>query len=293
MSIVNTSMLSRRGFIKGAALVAAVMPLGLAGCGGQGADQADSAQAAGSAAGSAAGAEGLQGQHLIFIGDNNFKPYRYVETEDDGSQRTVGLDIAVADELAKRLGFTYEFQPMSFTGTLPAIQNKQADFSMSLASNPEREETFDFTQGYYQPRVGALTKEGAELTDVAALDGKRLSCMTGTVQNQMLTELCPNAQISTYDTAEAAMQEVTAGRVDAYVCDGAEGTAMAQANPGLVCSLLPDDEASDYVGVYRIMGYKGAAFIPAFDGALTAMKEDGTLEDLIHTWVGPDFSYGA
>ncbi|MBM6675869.1 amino acid ABC transporter substrate-binding protein [Olsenella uli] len=236
--------------------------------------------------------EDVAGLHFTFIGDNNFKPYRYVETADDGSSTTVGLDIAVADELASRLGFTYEFKPMSFTGTLPAIQNKQADFSMALASNPEREETFDFTQGYYQPRVGVLTKEGAELADVAALDGHHLSCMTGTVQNQMLTELCPNAQISTYDTADQAMQEVVAGRVDAYVCDGAEGGSMAEANPGLVCTLLPDDETSDYVGAYRIMGWKGAPFIPAFDGALDDMKADGTLEGFIHTWVGPDFSYG-
>ena len=239
------------------------------------------------------GVDGVEGSRLTFIGDDNFKPYRYVETADDGSKKTVGLDIAVADELASRLGFTYEFRPMSFTGTLPAIQNKQADFSMALASNPEREETFDFTQGYYQPRVGVLTKEGAELRDVDALDGCRLSCMTGTVQNQMLTELCPAAQISTYDTADQAMQEVVAGRVDAYVCDGAEGDSMAKANPGLACTLLPDDETSDYVGVYRIMGWKGAPFIPAFDGALDDMKADGTLEELIHTWVGPDFSYGA
>ena len=276
-------LMKRRQFVQaGLGLMAGAGALALAGCSSE--PPAD-APAEGAP-------EDVAGSHLIFIGDNNFKPYRYVETADDGSSTTVGLDIAVADELASRLGFTYEFKPMSFTGTLPAIQNKQADFSMALASNPEREETFDFTQGYYQPRVGVLTKEGAELADVGALDGRHLSCMTGTVQNQMLTELCPGAQISTYDTADQAMQEVVAGRVDAYVCDGAEGGSMAEANPGLVCTLLPDDETSDYVGAYRIMGWKGAPFIPAFDGALDDMKADGTLEGLIHTWVGPDFSYG-
>lgn len=279
--------LSRASFLKGA-LLAAALPL-LAGCSAQGGASSDASSASQGADGQG---DGLAGSHLVFIGDNNFRPYRYVQTADDGTQATVGLDVAVADELASRLGFTYDFQPMSFSGTLPAIQNHQADFSMSLASNPEREETFDFTQGYYQPRVGALTKEGSEVSDVSQLDGRRLSCMTGTVQHQMLMELCPSAEVSTYDTADQAMQEVAAGRVDAYVCDGAEGTSMAEANPGLVCNLLPSDETSDYVGVYRIMGYKGAAFIPAFDGAISDMKADGTLDDLIQTWVGPDFSYG-
>lgn len=273
--------LSRRSFL---GLAAASGALLLAGCAGQGGEAGPEAAPA---------TDGIEGSHLVFIGDNNFKPYRYVEAAEDGSQRTVGLDIAVADELAARLGFTYEFQPMSFTGTLPAIQNRQADFSMALASSPEREETFDFTQGYYQPRVGVLTREGAELLDVSALDGRHLSCMTGTVQNKMLLELCPAAELSTYDAADQAMQEVAAGRVDAYVCDGAEGLAMAEANPGLVCTLLPDEETSDHVGAYRIMGYKDAPFIPAFDGALADMKDDDTLADLVHTWVGPDFGFGA
>lgn len=276
--MIKTPTISRAQFLAGT-FFAVTLPF-IGGCSSQEQDTTNESD------------EALAGSYLVFIGDNNFKPYRYIQTADDGSQTTVGLDIAVADELAKRLDFTYEFQPMSFSGTLPAIQNHQADFSMSLASNPEREETFDFTQGYYQPRVGVLTKEGAELSDVSQLDGKHLSCMTGTVQNQMLIELCPNAQISTYDTADQAMQEVAAGRVDAYVCDGAEGSSMAEANPGLAETLLPSDQTSDYVGVYRIMGYKGASFIPAFDSAITDMKNDGTLDDLIHTWVGPDFSYG-
>lgn len=248
--------------------------------------------ASGSASASAGG-DSLKGQHLVFIGDDNFKPYRYVSKQKDGSRKVVGLDIAVADELSKRLGFTYEFKPMPFSGTLTAIQNRQADFSMSLSSNPEREQTFDFTQGYYQPRVGVLTKDGVKVSGIDDLKGLKLTCMTGTVQNQMIAKLLPDAQLTTYDTADQAMQEVKAGRADAYVCDGAEGRAMAEANEGLICTLLPVDETADYVSDYRIMGYKGATFIPRFDKTITAMKKDGSLDKLIAKWVGSDFTYAA
>lgn len=140
--MARTPSLSRAQFLAGA-FIAVTLPFA-GGCSslGQGASNGSEQAPGGSAA--VSGGD-VAGSHLVFIGDNNFKPYRYTQTADDGAQTTVGLDIAVADELARRLGFTYEFQPMSFSGTLPAIQNHQADFSMSLASNPEREETFDFT----------------------------------------------------------------------------------------------------------------------------------------------------
>lgn len=274
------SGVSRRGFLAAAAAGAAA--LALAGC--SGGDQA--ADPDGQDAPEAAS---LEGRSLTFIGDDNFKPYRYVQTGDDGSQTVVGLDIAVADELASRLGFAYAFEPMPFSGTLTAIQNRQADFSMSLSSNPEREQTFDFTQGYFQPRVGVLASSDAAAQSVQDLADLRLVCMTGTVQNQMLTTLLPDAQLTTFDSADQAMQEVVAGRADAYVCDGAEGRSMAEANEGLTCTLLPSDETLDYVGAYRVMGWKGADFIPLFDQAISDMRDDGTLDSLVSEWVGPDF----
>ena len=91
-----TRSVSRRDFLSllaGTALVAA------SGCAGNGADK-------GSAAGSAAGAgDDIKGAKLTFVGDDAFAPYRYLETQSDGKQKVVGLDIAIADEMASRLGF--------------------------------------------------------------------------------------------------------------------------------------------------------------------------------------------
>ena len=91
-----TRAVSRRdflGLIAGAAMVAA------SGCAGSGADK-------GSAAGSAAVAgDDIKGAKLTFVGDDAFAPYRYLETQSDGKQKVVGLDIAIADEMVSRLAF--------------------------------------------------------------------------------------------------------------------------------------------------------------------------------------------
>lgn len=225
------------------------------------------------------------------MGDDAFAPYRYLEVQSDGSQKVVGLDIAIADEMANRLGFTYDFEPQEFAATLASVQSSDTSFTMAMSSNPEREQTYDFTRGYYQPLVGVLTMND-ELKTVDDLKGKSIACTTGTVQNKFISAVLPEADIHTYDGGDQCLQEVLAGRIDAYLCDGAEGQSMRDANEGLVLGFLDRAETKDYVGVYRIMATKGASFVGAFDACVAEMLADGTIDSFIGQYVGEDFKWG-
>lgn len=283
--------MNRRSFLGVMAAGAALAPLALAGCGS--AQQSDSSTGSADAtATSSASTTDLSGQHLTFVGDDAFAPYRYIEMQSDGTQKVVGLDIAVADEMASRLGFTYDFEPQEFAATLASVQASDTSFTMAMSSNAEREQTYDFTRGYYQPLVGVLTLGGDAITSVDGLAGKSIACTTGTVQNKFVTAVLPDADVHTYDGGDQCLQEVLAGRIDAYVCDGAEGQSMRDANEGLVLGLLGRDETKDYVGVYRIMATKGASFVAAFDQCIGEMLEDGTIDQFIGTYVGADFEWG-
>ena len=162
---------------------------------------------------------------------------------------------------------------------------------MAMSSNAERLETFDFTRGYYEPRVGVLTM-GDKVEDIDGLKGRSVACTTGTVQNKFVTAALPDADVHTYDGGDQCLQEVLAGRIDAYVCDGAEGQSMVDANPGLVLGLLDRSETEDYVGVYRLMAQKDAPFVSALDSCIADMLEDGTIDTYISKYVGPDFVWG-
>lgn len=274
--------IDRRGFLKLMAAGAATMPLALAGCGSN--QQAATTSAATTAA-------GISGAKLTFVGDDAFAPYRYLEVQADGTQKVVGLDIAVADEMANRLGFTYDFEPQEFAATLASVQSSDTSFTMAMSSNPEREQTYDFTRGYYQPLVGVLTMND-EVKTVDDLKGKSIACTTGTVQNKFISAVLPDADIHTYDGGDQCLQEVLAGRIDAYLCDGAEGQSMRDANEGLVLGFLDRAETKDYVGVYRIMATKGASFVGAFDACIAEMLADGTIDSFIGQYVGEDFKWG-
>lgn len=278
-----TCSISRRGFV---GLLAGGAVAALAGCSAQNAAQGSAAS--GSAA---ATATGIKGAKLTFVGDDAFAPYRYIDTDADGKHKVVGLDIAIADEMASRLGFTYTFEPQDFAATLASIQGNDTAFTMAMSANEEREETYDFTRGYYQPLVGVLTMGGDPIKSVQDLAGKSIACTTGTVQNKFITKVMPDADVHTYDGGDQCLQEVLAGRVDAYLCDGAEGQSMRDANEGLVLGLLDRSETKDYVGVYRMMATKGASFVGAFDACIAEMLEDGTIDGYISQYVGEDFAW--
>lgn len=292
MDAVHSHDFSRRGFIAlaGAGLFAA--PLALAGCSPNTTDAAKGSTAPAGSAPASPSASDLSGTHLTFVGDDAFAPYRYIEVQKDGSQKVVGLDLSIADEMAKRLGFTYDFEPQDFAATLASVQGSDTSFTMAMASNPEREQTYDFTRGYYQPLVGVLTKGGDAVSTIDGLKGKSIACTTGTVQNKFITAVLPDADVHTYDGGDQCLQEVLAGRIDAYVCDGAEGQSMRDANEGLVLGLLDRRETKDYVGVYRIMAAKGASFVGAFDACVGDMLEDGTIDTFIKQFVGDAFAWG-
>lgn len=276
--------IDRRGFLKLMAAGAAFTPLALAGCG-------QSQPAATTEAATTTAAADLSGTHLTFVGDDAFAPYRYLEVQSDGSQKVVGLDIAIADEMASRLGFTYDFEPQEFAATLASVQSSDTSFTMAMSSNPEREQTYDFTRGYYQPLVGVLTM-GDEVKAIDDLKGKSIACTTGTVQNKFISAVLPDGDVHTYDGGDQCLQEVLAGRIDAYLCDGAEGQSMRDANEGLVLGFLDRAETKDYVGVYRIMATKGASFVGAFDACVAEMLADGTIDGYIGQYVGEDFKWG-
>lgn len=160
-----------------------------------------------------------------------------------------------------------------------------------MSSNEEREQTYDFTRGYYQPLVGVLTLGGDPVKRVEDLAGKSIACTTGTVQNKFIAKVMPDADIHAYDGGDQCLQEVLAGRIDAYLCDGAEGQSMRDANEGLVLGLLDRSETSDHVGVYRLMAKKGAGFVAALDECIGEMLEDGIIDDCIKQYVGADFMW--
>ena len=75
-----------------------------------------------------------------------FPPYEM--KKDDGGYE--GIDVEVADAIAKKLGLELVVDDMAFNAALLAVQNGESDIAMAAitANDPKRQEVMDFSDSY-------------------------------------------------------------------------------------------------------------------------------------------------
>ena len=82
---------------------------------------------------------------LVMVTEAGFAPYEYTE---DGTT-VIGVDVDIANEIAKSMGKTLEIQNMNFDGALLAVQQGKADFAAAgISVTEDRQAVMDFTVEY-------------------------------------------------------------------------------------------------------------------------------------------------
>ncbi|MFR2153746.1 MAG: transporter substrate-binding domain-containing protein [[Eubacterium] siraeum] len=71
------------------------------------------------------------GGKLIMATEPGFAPYEYMS-----GNNVVGIDVDIANEVAKELGMELEIQSMDFDGALLAVQQGKVDFAAAGISLP-------------------------------------------------------------------------------------------------------------------------------------------------------------
>src|SRR5512137_93224 len=96
-----------------------------------------------------------------------------------------GFDVALMDELARRLGLRVKFIDVPFEGLLGALQLGQADAAIAaMAVTRDRLASADFTQTYYVGEDGVLAAPDSAITAVqtkADVANRRVGVVRGTV----------------------------------------------------------------------------------------------------------------
>jgi polar amino acid transport system substrate-binding protein len=203
-----------------------------------------------------------------------------------------GLESATAYAIAEQLGFAQdevEWVPVPFNN---AIQPGEKDFDIYLTQvsySPERAEAVDLSEGYFdvnQSVVALSDNPIAEVTTVAGLKEFKLAAPVGTTSLTYITEtIMPTQDPSVYDTLDAAIQAVSAGQVDGVVVDlpTAFFITAVQLEGGTIVGELPaTGESTEY---FSVVLDKDSPLTECVNGALAAIKADGTLEAITEEWV--------
>lgn len=235
--------------------------------------------------GGGGGGQGDQGsgdaEKITVASDIAYPPFESTE-----GGKNVGFDIDLMREVGKRAGFTPEFQNVTFDGIVPGLGNNLYDASITaMTITPEREESIDFSDPYFNADQSLLVPSDSDIGSVDDLTGTTVGVQLGTTGAAQADEYKGEGRVGevrTFDTIEDAFAALENGQVDAVINDFPVSQARAgESDGGLeIVQTIPTAEQ------YGIAFPKGSELVEPANQALREIKEDGTYARIYEKWIG-------
>ncbi len=207
-----------------------------------------------------------------------YPPYNFLndDGEVDGFEREAG------DEICARAMLTCEWVTNEWDSIIPNLVSGNYDVIIAgMSITDERDEVIDFSQGYTQPDPSAYLAMSA---DVDLANGV-IAAQTGTIQAAFVAGT--GATLLEFATPDESVAAVKAGEADAVLADKSFLSPIAESDAEV---MLLDQEELIGGGVGLGVRESDGELLAKLDAAITSMKDDGTLNELIAKWgVGEPF----
>ncbi|WP_393968538.1 transporter substrate-binding domain-containing protein [Enterococcus thailandicus] len=194
------------------------------------------------------GIQSIQDSGKLVVGTSaDFAPFEF-HTMIDGKDQIVGVDIDLANEIAKELGVKVEVMDMEFNAVLAALQQGKVNLAISgISATEERQQTFDFSDNYFAPpQKMVINKENAnELTSLKSFAKKKVGAQKGSVQEDVVKEQVPDAQLVSIAKVPNLIIELKQGSIDGLVLEETVANSYIENNPELMLAdvdLVSSDE---------------------------------------------------
>lgn len=211
----------------------------------------------------------------------DFAPYGFMGPD----FKPRGLDVAVAELVAQKLGVKANLMPVTTPNRIPYLQSGKIDLIVSaLGKTPEREQVIDFTAAYAPFFQAIYGPKSMSIKSFADLTGKTIAVTRGTIQDNSLTQMAPEGlKIMRFEDDAGTVTAFVTGQSQ-LLCTGAAVAATAlQKNPGIQAEyklLLKD--SPNFMGVRK--GDK--PLLEKINAIVRQAKADGTLEGYAQQWLG-------
>ena len=124
---------------------------------------------------------------IVFGVKNDYRPWGFL----DPSGKIVGLEIDMAEEIAKKIGVKLEMIPVTAANRIEFLQQGKIDVILAtLGDTPQRRTVIGMVEpNYYAGATNVLAKKDAGLKDWKDLGGKKVCAVQGAYYNRRVSEL--------------------------------------------------------------------------------------------------------
>jgi cyclohexadienyl dehydratase len=233
----------------------------------------------------AAHAQGKSVNHLSHIQATKvvrvciWPDYYSITYRNPKTQALSGIDIDLANELAKDLGVGVQFVDSSFAKLIDDLTHDRCDVAMfAVGITPGRAEKLRFTQPHLASDIYAVaSKTNRRIKDWSDIDKPEsvVAVAKGTLHEPVMRDKLKAAKLLVLDTPFAREQEVQSGRADVFMTDYPYSQRFL-ANAEWARLVSPP-------GVYHVTPYAYAvkpgddAWLDRLNGFVTTIKQDGRL----------------
>jgi len=218
---------------------------------------------------------GLQQDGQLLVGtDTPFPPFEIGQPPNIS-----GYDIEVVNAIAEKLGLEATYQDTSFDTIFR--DTAQGKFDVAVAAStitPEREQTVDFSDPYYEANQSLVVTADSDIASTDDLAGKTVGAQDGTTGEEYANNETDAAQVRGFPEGPDAINALRNGQVDAVIIDQPVVLDALESQAGGDIQEAEEIPTGELYGI--VVGPDNDALREAINGALKELKDDGTIEDL-------------
>jgi polar amino acid transport system substrate-binding protein len=204
---------------------------------------------------------------------------------------TGGLEYELARDLADRFGLKSVRIEIEHFHRIVAGRLGGADLALDLITpTSQREQSLDFSTPYLDAAPTVLVRSGQPVPDLETAQSLRWGAIRGTTFVGMIDSMiAPDQSLQLFENSPAMLAALKANKIDAVLFDLPLAVVTAGRSGGRLktAAQLPDAES------IAAALPKGSSNAQAVDSAIRAFTSDGTLDHLLHVWVGSAATNGA
>lgn len=220
---------------------------------------------------------------LVVATNPEFPPFEYVEGDD-----IVGLDMDIAAEIAKDLGWELQIESMEFASIVSAVHSGKADVAITgMTINEERKLSVNFSEPYYNAKQACIVNVNGTVVDAETLKGKQIGVQLGTTGDSAAEGYTAVDNVQRFNKALDAVLELAGNKIDAVIIDlPVAQSLLASLNDPNLKILDNIDFADEFFGI--AVNKSDAELLASINKTLERINTDGTMDAILAKYFGKE-----